>query len=466
MKIKISKKVHFSTHIILVPRIDPIPYPDFKGDSGEISVRYEENTTKILCGIGDNATVDSKTIRTASAKAIQKAIDLKRTEVTFTLPNHSYPISLEKHIIEGIILGSYKFDKYKSEKYHRIETVEIIGELSRAEVHRTETICKSTNFTRDLVNENASVITPEAFATEALKLQNSNHCTVTVLNKKDIQKKGLNLIYSVGKGSQTPPCLIFIEYNGNKRSGKKTAIVGKGITFDSGGQNLKPTGSIETMRTDMAGAAAVLGTMKALIELNSPVNVVGVIVAAHNAIGSDAFFPGDIYKSYSGKTIEIHSTDAEGRLILADAVSYCQKQYKPDELIDLATLTGGILSALGDIVAGLFSNNDFLAEKLFEAGEKSSERLWRFPLYKEYSDALKGELGDLRNLSKLKKGYASSIIGAAFIQEFIEDIPWAHLDIAGTSFNEGATRGEIPQFATGFGVRLLMEYLANDKTIY
>jgi Leucyl aminopeptidase len=197
-----------------------------------------------------------------------------------------------------------------------------------------------------------------------------------------------------------------------------------------------------------------------LFNLKPSINTVALIPAAHNAIGSKAFFPGDILKSYSGKTVEIHSTDAEGRLVLADAISYCQPLYKPSQIIDLATLTGGVLSALGEYVAGLFSNNDELAQRLFHSGESANERLWRLPLYKEYSDSIKGELGDLRNLSKFKKGFASSITGAAFIQEFIADnIPWAHLDIAGMSFNEGSVRGEIPQFGTGFGVRLLIDFL-------
>ncbi|MDO5577590.1 MAG: M17 family metallopeptidase, partial [Fibrobacter sp.] len=263
----------------------------------------------------------------------------------------------------------------------------------------------------------------------------------------------------VGAGSSTPPRLIIMEYTGNKNDSFKTALIGKGITFDSGGQNLKPTGHIETMRSDMAGASIVLGVINALVELKAPVNVTGVIAAAHNAIGANAFFPGDIYKSYSGKTIEICSTDAEGRLVLADAISYCINNFKPDKIIDFATLTGAVVTALGEIVAGLFSNNDTLAAKLFDAGEICGERLWRLPMYKMYCDSIKSDIADLRNLSKFKKGTASSITAAAFLKEFVGDIPWAHIDIAGTAFNEGAACGEIPQFATGFGVRLFLEYV-------
>ena len=238
-----------------------------------------------------------------------------------------------------------------------------------------------------------------------------------------------------------------------------TAIIGKGITFDSGGQNLKPTGSIETMRTDMAGTAAVLGTMKALSVYKPKINVVGMCCLAHNAIGKNAFFPGDIYTSYSGKTVEINSTDAEGRLVLADTISYCKDIYNPARIIDLATLTGGILVALGTTIAGIFSNNKDLSDFLFAAGERTNERLWPFPMYEEFTEAMKSDIADIRNTSRKKKGWASSITGGAFIKEFAGDTPWVHVDIAGTAFNEDGPSGEIPSGATGFGVRLLTEYL-------
>jgi leucyl aminopeptidase len=252
-----------------------------------------------------------------------------------------------------------------------------------------------------------------------------------------------------------------MEYRGNGKSKDSIAIIGKGITFDSGGQNLKPTGSIETMRCDMAGAAAVLGTMKALSQYKTKINVIGICSLAHNAIGRDAYFPGDVYTSYNGKTVEINSTDAEGRLVLADAIAYCIDRFKPTRLIDLATLTGGIITALGTTVAGLFSNNKSLSEALFAAGERTGERLWEFPLYEEYTEALKSDIADLRNISKKRKGWASSITGAAFIREFAGDNAWAHIDIAGTAFNEDGASEQWPQGATGFGVRLLMEYLTS-----
>ena len=315
-----------------------------------------------------------------------------------------------------------------------------------------------SNYARDLVNELAHVMTPQGLAKEALKLKDHPSMKVTILDEKAIKKNKMGLLQAVGQGAPYPPRLIILEYTGQKSSKTKRAIVGKGVTFDSGGLNLKPSGSIETMRQDMGGAAAVMGTMKAVSELGLKTNLIGVIPAAYNAIDGTSYIPGDIYQSYSGKTVQILNTDAEGRLILADALSYVIKKYKPKEVLNLATLTGAIVVIFGSVVAGLFSNNDQLAEDLYQAGEHAHERLWRLPLYKEYSDALKGDLADLNNLSNMGRG-GGSITAAAFLQEFVEKTPWAHLDIAGTAFNDKAASGYTPKFGTGFGVRLLVNWL-------
>jgi leucyl aminopeptidase len=435
--------------------------PDFTGETDQVSIRYDTGKCTIYYGIGPAADCTAAILRSAAAKTVQIIQKIKRTEGAFFLPDLPLaPASSAQAVIEGVLLGSYRFSVYKTEKPKQIGSIEITkGVLTPTRLRKTRHLCEAVNYARDLINDNASTITPAYLAQEAKKLAASGACTVTVLDAKALHRKKLNLISAVGGGSATPPALIIMEYRGAKKSAPLTALVGKGVTFDSGGQNLKPTGSIETMRHDMAGAAAVLATFSAAVRLKPAVNLIGVIPAVHNAIGSGAFFPGDIYTSYAGKTVEIWSTDAEGRLILADAIAYCRDQYRPNRIVDLATLTGGIITALGDQVAGLFSNNDALAAQLFDAGESTGERLWRLPIYKQYSDSLKGDLGDLRNISKFKKGYASSITGAAFIQEFTGDTPWAHLDIAGTAWNEGAARGEVPQFATGFGVRLLAEFL-------
>ncbi len=461
MVIKCSRSSEDSTTIRFLSENQSDKIPDFNAETDQITVRYEGQKTIIYCGIGNSSQCSASVLRSAAARAIQTVNKLKRKSVACVCPDLPLESAIiEKAIVEGILLGSYSFSKYKTEKNTNVSSLTLIGgSCSKDQLQKWRYICEAVNYARDLVNENASVVTPQYIAREAVTLARRGGCSVNLLDENTLRKKKLNLITAVGGGSTTPPVLILLEYHGSKRKSPLTALVGKGVTFDSGGQNLKPTGSIELMRHDMAGAAAVLGIFAACVRIRPEINLVGIIPAVHNAIGSKAFFPGDIYKSYSGKTIEVWSTDAEGRLILADAVAYCREIYRPDCIIDLATLTGGIIKTLGDIVAGLFSNNDELASQLFTAGEKTGERLWRFPLYKEYGDSLKGELGDLRNISKFKKGVASSITGAAFIKEFVGETPWAHIDIAGTAYNENAPRGEIPQFGTGFGVRLIMEYL-------
>jgi leucyl aminopeptidase len=462
MQVTLSRKPTFKTRVVLLTKDEtPKNIVDFSGDVNEIAVRYENNLTIIYCGLGDNRTCTPNIVRTMAAKGAQKAIELKRTTFSLVSSNPCQDRNNDNHAaIEGALLGTYKFSKYKSQPSPALEVLECVDQkMTKNEVGTIDTVCSAVMYARDCVNENASVITPQWFAQEALRLAKSNGLRVTVLDEKELARKGLHLIGAVGQGSATPPRLIFLEYRGDRTSKTRTALVGKGITFDSGGQNLKPSGHIETMRMDMAGGAVVLGAMKAMAGLKLKVNVVGCIAAAHNAIGNNACFPGDIYPSFAGKTVEICNTDAEGRLVLADAIAYCRKKYEPSRIIDFATLTGGILTALADLVAGLFSNDDALAAALFASGEKTGERLWRFPLYQEFRDSMKSDLADLRNTSKFKKGYASSITGAAFIQEFAGDTPWAHLDIAGTAFNEGAARGEIPPFATGFGVRLIVDFL-------
>jgi len=462
MNITQSQKPHFPTRLIFVTRENKPLLPDYDADKNAIAVRYDAGNTLIYAGLGNASACTVHTIRTAAAKAVQKAIDIKRQSVSLLLPPTSLVGPAGPYAcLEGALMGSYFFAKYKSEKPAVMQSIDCVGgALTAAALRRAETISSCVNYARDLTNDNADVIYPERLAREARAIARLPGVKATILNEKEIKSKGLGLLEAVGRGSPYPPRLIILEYNGASRLSGKTAIIGKGITFDSGGYDLKPVGSIEDMKEDMAGGATVLAAIKCLALLKAKVNVIGVVSSAHNAIDGRSYFPGDIYRSFAGKTVEITNTDAEGRLVLADAISYCQKMYHPSRMVDLATLTGGILTALGEFVAGLFSNNDALAHDLSAAGEATFERLWRFPIYTEYCESMKSDLADLRNTSKFKKGYASSITGAAFIQEFVEGIPWAHLDIAGTATNAGDSRGEVPKYATGFGVRLLIEWLS------
>lgn len=463
MKVTISRTPKSETHITFLTEESKARPKDFEGKKDEITVRYKGKNTIIYCGLGKREKCTDTVLRSAAAVGIRKAIDLKRKKVSVIDPKIKKTGA--RALIEGTVLGSYTFAKYKTEKPKALSTVELVSKnVTKKEAEDITSVCECIRYARDLVNDNAHEIIPDRLAEEAKSIASlSNDISCTVLREKEIREKGLKLLYAVGQGSPYPPRLAILKYRGNPGSKKNTAIVGKGITFDSGGQNLKPSSHIETMRCDMAGAAAVLGLMKAVAILKPAINVTGVVPAAHNAIDSTSYLPGDTYTSYSGKTVEILNTDAEGRLALADALAFCIKNFAPTEIIDLATLTGSVVSALGDTVAGLFSNNDELAEKLFRSGEKTGERLWRMPMYDEHREAMKSDIADLRNISKLKRGVAGSITAAAFIESFVNDLPWAHIDIAGTAFNEGEIRGEIPKFGTGFGIRLLMDYLANTK---
>ena len=459
MRIKSVKTPSASTLIYFAStKDDKTGIQDFKGEVKEVAVRYAEETTCIYCGIGNPEGVDAHILRTAAALGIQKSIDLKRHDVSVIPGRYG---SFDEAIVEGICLGGYSFTKYKREKPSVIRTVELCdGSLKPSDIANITALCSAVNYARDLVNDNAHVVTPQHLADEAMLFKKDKNITVKVINEKELERIGCGLLSAVGRGSPYPPRLIIIEYRGAPNSKKVRAVVGKGITFDTGGLNLKKEGGIETMRCDMAGTAAVLGMISACSALKLKTNVIGVCACAHNAIDGNSYFVGDVYTAYNGTTVEINNTDAEGRLALADAIAYVQKQYTLDTVIDLATLTGGVLTALGDLSAGLFANSEPLADALTRASQSTGERLWRLPMYQEYSDSLKGDISDLRNLSKLKRGQASSIIGAVFIRHFVEpNVAWAHLDIAGTAWNEYSSRGDVPQYATGYGVRLLVEYL-------
>jgi len=448
------------TRILFLCEDDEKP-ADFDAKVGSLSTRYDGGNTVIYAGLGKK--YDLQIFRNAAADAVRAVNKIKRKSVQIVLPQKTEECAAAA--IEGATVGNYHYDRYLSEKKSRLESLslDIFEENEFKEIKNklcdVKTVCECADFARDLINDNAAVVTPDYLAKEAKKIADSNpNMKIEILDEKDIQKKGLGLLWAVGKGSATPPRLAIIKYTGDKKSDKYCAIVGKGLTFDSGGLNLKPSGSMETMRHDMSGAAAVLGVAKAAAALNPKINFLAVVPSAQSAIGKDAFFVGDVYKNYSGKTVEVLNTDAEGRLILSDAFSYIIKNYAVKEIVDVATLTGAIVIALGDTVAGMFSNNDDLAKRVFEAGEKTGENVWRMPIRQEHREAIKSDIADIINTSTMKRA-ASSTTAATFLEFFVEDLPWCHLDIAGTAWNENAAKGMSPKYATGACVRLLWEYL-------
>jgi leucyl aminopeptidase len=358
----------------------------------------------------------------------------------------------------GILLRAYRFDRYKTksdESENGAGTVKVTivtpaAAAAKKAFKDVGAVVDGVTLARDLVNEPANMLGPLEFAARVKELSRLG-VKVEILTEKEMKKLGMGSLLGVAQGSPRGARLAVMRWNGGKANGKPVAFVGKGVTFDTGGNSMKSASGMEDMKGDMGGAAAVTGLMYALAARKAQTNAVGIIGLVENAVDGHAQRPGDIVTSMSGQTIEVLNTDAEGRLVLADALWYCQDRFQPKFMINLATLTGAIMVALGHHHAGLFSNNDELAERLAAAGEATAERLWRMPLGAEYDKLIDSRNADMKNIGGR---YGSAIIAAQFLQRFVKDTPWAHLDIAGTAMGSPAT--EINQsWASGFGVRLL-----------
>ncbi len=365
----------------------------------------------------------------------------------------------------GARLRSYRFDKYHTKKTK--ESLPSIRTLSlrcpdargaRKAFAALDKVADGVFFTRDLVSEPANILYPETLAKEARKLSKLG-IKVEVLNEARMKKLGMGALLGVGQGSARPPCMVIMRWQGAARkSDQPIAFIGKGVTFDTGGISLKPAGGMEDMKWDMGGSGVVIGLMKALAGRKARVNAVGIVGLVENMPGSNAQRPGDVVTSMSGQTIEVLNTDAEGRLVLCDALHYCKTRFKPRFMVDLATLTGAIIIALGTGRAGLFSNNDDLANNILAAGDTVDEPIWRMPLGEDYDKMLKSDIADMANISGGRS--AGSITAAQFLQRFVGDTPWAHMDIAGVTWSKKDTP-TVPKGGTGYGVRLLDRMIAD-----
>jgi len=385
-----------------------------------------------------------------------KTNDLKDINI-YTESTNDFKKNFISNFLHGLRLKSYEFNLYRSKKENKSVLINLIGvkNLRKYELkyHAIET---GTNFARDLVSEPPNVLYPKEYVNRLLKLARLG-IKVTVYNEAKLRKLGMNSLLGVGRGSSKESFLVTLEWYGNKKNKKSPlSFVGKGVCFDTGGISLKPAKFMEEMKYDMAGSAVVSGLIQSLAIRKSKVNAVGVVGLVENMPGGNAQRPGDIVRAYNGKTIEVLNTDAEGRLVLADALSFTEKKFKPKFIIDLATLTGAIIVSLGEEYAGLFSNNDDLSKKLLDAGEKVNEKVWRLPLHKNYDKLMDSTIADIQNINY--SGGAGSITAAQFLQRFIEKTPWAHLDIAGMAFSKKAANLN-PGGATGFGVRLLNQLI-------
>jgi len=431
-------------------------------DKGDIFPVYEGKHLWVFAGLGKAEDLSLTELRIQVRKVLLSPY-LKKLKGFELLP-HTDEKSGVQAIIEGALIGTYSWDKYKSKDKDKVDpkdkNIHIVAELKKS-YEGTQVVCQGVNLTRDLVNDNADTITSEYLEKVVRDLIKGNkNVSVEVLNKKELKAKGLNLHLAVNQGSPKEPKLVIVKYAGGKKGEPFTAIVGKGMTFDTGGLNLKPTNHIETMKIDMSGAAAVCGVLKNTLALSIKKNLLFVLGIAENLIGSLAYKPGDVIVGYAGKSVEIGNTDAEGRLVLADAIAYVVKNYKPATIIDLATLTGACVVALGFDYTGLFSNDDTFAAQLQKSADETDDRAWRLPVYAEIKNYIKSPIADLKNTSSIRGAGAST--AAEFLRQFIGDSKWAHLDIAGTAYVDGHCRMYYGHGATGAGVRLVTNYLMNN----
>lgn len=402
----------------------------------------------LVIGFGKKEEFNADKMREAAAKAVKKLQQIKAKKACF---DFDAAADYGKSAVIGSMIADYTFDKYKSEKQDKLDEI-TFAKFSENDVDEGIIFGEAMKFTRNLANEPAQYATPSKLAEIA---QNIDGIETKVFDKEDCKKMGMGAFLAVGQGSAQPPKFIHMKYTG-KNPKKRIAIIGKGICFDSGGLDLKPASSMLTMKDDMSGSACVLGVMSALSKLQPEIEVHGLIAACENMPSGTAYKPGDILTAKNGKTIEVDNTDAEGRLTLADALCYAS-ELKVDEVIDIATLTGAVVVALGSFVTGIMGNDDELIKKIIKTAQESGEKYWQLPMYKEYFNSLKSDIADMKNTGSRMGGASAA---GVFLQEFVDGPKWAHIDIAGTAYLEKPQK-EFIAGATGAGVRTLLNYIKN-----
>ena len=419
----------------------------------------------VVVGLGARKDTTAEVLRRAAAAGVRRARDLGARVVAVEVLGDRLPARQRAHaVVEGAILGTYTFDRYKKEKPEKVvEKLTVLtidarrGREVAAGVRTGEIFGEATAFARDLVNAPANDVHPTYLARVATQIAREHRLRLHVFDRAECRKMGMGAFLGVAAGSEQPPKFIHLAYSPAGRPKKRVAVIGKGITFDSGGLDLKPADGMLRMKNDMSGAAAVLAIMRALPRLAPSLEAHGLIAATENMPSGSALRPGDVLRAMNGTTIEIGNTDAEGRLTLADAMSYAVSRVEPDEMIDMATLTGACVVALGPLCSGLFANDQALAERLLAAAGTAGERLWQLPLIDEYREGLKSDVADINNVGPRGGG---AITAGLFLKEFTNGMPWAHLDIAGPAFTDkdGPLGGK---GATGVAVRTLLTYLTD-----
>ncbi|HEX5527542.1 MAG TPA: leucyl aminopeptidase [Solirubrobacterales bacterium] len=419
-------------------------------------LRPDDFPPVLVVGLGARDELDSEKLRVAAAVAAKEAGRLEAGSISWALPESDDPAAAVEALVTGTVLAVYRFDEFLGDEDDkpRLESLTVLASRKLAGVAETARVyAEAQNRARDLQNTPANIATPTFLAerAEAIAAAGGDSLSVEVLGRAELEEKGMGGLLAVSQGGPQEPKLIVLRYAGSG-SGPTLGLVGKGVTFDTGGISLKPGAGMQEMKMDMSGAAAVLEATAAIAELELPIDLLAVVPSTENMPSGTAIKPGDVIAQYSGVTVEVNNTDAEGRLILADALAYAV-ELGAERLIDLATLTGAVLIALGSTYAAVISNDDELADEVVEAGEKSGELTWRLPLHPEFKELMKGTVADLSNLAKQRK--AGTITAASFLEEFVGETPWAHIDIAGTAWDVG--RAYVGDGANGFGVRLLVE---------
>lgn len=448
---------------------------DFKGKLNQTALFYSSGQLSaervLIIGLGSRREFCLERLREISGKAATEMKKIGARVISTTLPQTVEGMiddaDIAQAVTEGSFLGAYSFDDHKTEKKDipkEIRTLNIVLPLRYKGVKKIEEgarrggiIAQNVLFARRLVSSPGNVATPSFIAEKALRMEKEADVKATVIERKEMEEIGMGALLAVAQGSSEPPKFIVVEYKGGKSEDGPYVIIGKAVTFDSGGISIKPSPGMDEMKMDMSGGAAALGTIRAAAMLKLPLNLVALVPATENLPGGRAYKPGDILKSMSGKTIEVLNTDAEGRLIMADALTYAER-YKPKAVIDIATLTGACIVALGSHASALLGNNESLKKELLRAGEETGERVWELPLWDSYKKQIKSDIADMKNIGGKEAG---TITAAAFLDRFAAKYHWAHIDIAGTAW-EKEGRPYIPKGGTGVGVRLLIKFLENS----
>jgi len=442
---------------------------DFEGKASQVAVAYScgnlPSKRIALVGLGKQKEFNLEKLRAAFAKVMRHLRGMNVKEASTSVNLNLIPGKKDQIVqaaVEGALLGLYQYTPYKTvgrEEFKEMDEFNIIADAKEyaviePSVKKAKIIADAVCFVRDMISAPSNEMTPSIMAQKAQEVAKRKNVTCTVLDRKKMQELGMNALLAVASGSQEEPKFIILEYSGGRKKDAPVVLVGKGLTFDSGGISLKPSDKMEEMKTDMSGGAAVIAALRAAADLKLPLNIVGLVPATENLPDGRAYKPGDILRSYSGKTIEVLNTDAEGRLVLADTLAYSAR-FRPAAVVDVATLTGACVIALGEEVIGMLGTDEELKREIRNAGEKTGERVWELPLWENYHEQIKSDIADYKNTGGRPAG---TITAAAFLSKFVGDFPWVHLDIAGPAWTT-KDKAYIPKGASGIPVRLLVEFL-------